>query len=338
MKLAVLGSLQAALVNAAWASANSGAEVVHVTRQGSGGSLSVPVTWPEQNRTAHLVSVEPGTPVVADAFVIIAPRDESVALVRTYADSMRGKPVLLAPGGFAVVEAVDAVLNTGSTDLSPLGQLPGFPVIGDATSERVTIRSVKRSFPVGPLHDVDAVAMTKTFQKWIPDLVPSSLAETTLSNTNNMLHPPILLLNMARSENSQPYRFYKDGLTSAASRLIVQVDHERLELLRTLGQDQVPFDRWIERYYGDQGAVGDTIEEMVTSFPAFANSPGPATLEHRYISEDVVYGLAPMEELARQLGVATPVLTSVITLLSTACGTDLRDEARRLIRDSAMIT
>ena len=41
----------------------------------------------------------------------------------------------------------------------------------------------------------------------------------------------------------------------------------------------------------------------------------PPSLDHRYIHEDIGYGLVPMAELGRLAGVATPTIDLVLTLL-----------------------
>ena len=50
----------------------------------------------------------------------------------------------------------------------------------------------------------------------------------------------------------------------------------------------------------------------------------PVTLEHRYIKEDVGYGLVPMAEIGRLVGVKTPVIDALITLASVISRTDYR--------------
>lgn len=337
MRLAVLGTLPMAAVTAAWAAANAGTEVVYVSDVAPPGKWSTQVTWDGTPRHAQIERVRVGSHTEADAFLLIASREESITLTRQYADSMRGKPVVLAPGGFAIVEAIDKILNTGTSAPSSLGQLPGFPVTGDIELDNVRIRSVKQNFPLGQLGTEDSSVLVATFRPWIPDVVRSTLTETALSSTNNLIHPPVLLANAARTEAGEEYLFYREGLSAGAARMICGVDDERLEILRALNQEAVPLTGWFRRYYGAQGLVGETVQEMLVNRPSLADSRGPKTLKHRYVSEDVVYGLAPMEELARRLNVATPFLSALITALSTVCESDLRAAAPRLVDESTIL-
>jgi opine dehydrogenase len=61
-----------------------------------------------------------------------------------------------------------------------------------------------------------------------------------------------------------------------------------------------------------------------------ATIKAPRTHDHRYMHEDVGYGLVPMAELARLLDIETPVIDSLITLATTINGIDYRKEGLTL--------
>jgi opine dehydrogenase len=48
----------------------------------------------------------------------------------------------------------------------------------------------------------------------------------------------------------------------------------------------------------------------------------PGSLDHRYVHEDVGYGLVPIAALGRLAGVATPVIDAHVALFSLATGID----------------
>jgi len=56
----------------------------------------------------------------------------------------------------------------------------------------------------------------------------------------------------------------------------------------------------------------------------------PPSLDHRYLKEDVGFGLVPMVEIGKLLGAKTPVMDALITLASTALRTDFRTEGLTL--------
>ena len=56
----------------------------------------------------------------------------------------------------------------------------------------------------------------------------------------------------------------------------------------------------------------------------------PSTTHHRYITEDVPYGLVPLSGLAEKVNVPTPHMDAVITLASTFNGENYREMGRSL--------
>ena len=51
---------------------------------------------------------------------------------------------------------------------------------------------------------------------------------------------------------------------------------------------------------------------------------GPITLRHRYVEEDMPFGLAFLEAMGAAAGVPTPAVSGALTLLGAASGQDLR--------------
>jgi opine dehydrogenase len=51
-----------------------------------------------------------------------------------------------------------------------------------------------------------------------------------------------------------------------------------------------------------------------------ATIKAPASLDHRYVHEDVGYGLVPFAALGRLAGVPTPTIDAIVHLVSEATG------------------
>ena len=58
----------------------------------------------------------------------------------------------------------------------------------------------------------------------------------------------------------------------------------------------------------------------------------PPSLRHRYVEEDVGYGLVPLAALGSLAGVETPVIDALVTLASAAVGVDFRNNGLTLER------
>ena len=155
--------------------------------------------------------------------------------------------------------------------------------------------------------------------------------QTTLQNANPVLHPAIMLLNASRIENTGgDFLFYTEGVTPASARLIETLHGERIALGRALGVEVLPDPELGLR----QGYLSEaTYLKGYNQGIGFAGSLAPSSLEFRYLTEDVPYGLVFTSELAKEVGVPTPGIDAVITLASIGLGTDFRAQGKRLPRN-----
>jgi len=157
----------------------------------------------------------------------------------------------------------------------------------------------------------------------------SSILETGLSNGNSVLHAPILALNAGWVEQPEmEFLFYWQGCTSSVGRVVEGVENERLALGKALGVKLSPIKELLLKYYGHQGAKGETLTEVLRSNPAYEWDYAPKTLQHRFFLEDIPYGMIPMEDLGKLVGVKTPLITAIIEIGSRLANENFRVNAR----------
>jgi opine dehydrogenase len=169
-----------------------------------------------------------------------------------------------------------------------------------------------------------------------PNLLPAAnVLETGFMNINAVIHPPGMLMNAGWIEYTRgDSLFYKESITPAVASVVEEVDTERLAIGERLGL-QVP--AFIDYFY-EAGLTTEAARDSRSVFRAMQESgpnqtiKSPPSLDHRYVQEDVGYGLMPMSEFGRLVGVQTPVMDSLITLASVALGTDYRKEGLTLSR------
>jgi len=154
-----------------------------------------------------------------------------------------------------------------------------------------------------------------------------NILQTSLQNGNPVIHPTITLMNVALIERTKgDFDFYHEGVTPAVGRLIEAVDKERVAIGKKLGVDVVPDPALgvMQGYMTE--ATYDT--GFITS-PGFAGVKAQSSLDYRYFNEDVGYGLVFLQKLGEQVGVATPVMSAVIALVSLLMNRDYAGEAKR---------
>ena len=161
----------------------------------------------------------------------------------------------------------------------------------------------------------------------------ANVMETGFSNINAIMHPAGMLGNTGWIEKTGgDFYYYREGITPTIAAWIEEVDEERLEIGNRLGLNPL---RFIDIFYQagltsvDARASGSVYRAINESEPN-RTIKSPATLDHRYVKEDVGYGLVPMAEIGGLMEVKTPVMDALITLASVALGIDFRSEGLTL--------
>ena len=167
-----------------------------------------------------------------------------------------------------------------------------------------------------------------------PSIVPAeNVLETGLSNINAVIHPAGMIGNAERIRTGEgDFYFYRDGITTAIANVIDAVDGERLKIVERLG---LPPHSFVELFYRagltteNARSSGSVYEAIRQSAPNRAIK-SPTTLDHRYLHEDVGFGLVPISEIGKFVGIETPAIDGLITLASELNRCDYRRDGLTL--------
>jgi opine dehydrogenase len=170
--------------------------------------------------------------------------------------------------------------------------------------------------------------VVKEMQEIFPRIVAAAnVLETGFSNINAIMHPAGMLGNTGWIEKSGgDFLWYYEGITPAIGKWIDAVDAERLAIVRSLGLQPL---RFVDIFH-QAGLTTSAGRESGSAYQAIHESEpnmtikSPPSLDHRYIREDIGYGLVPMAAIGKLVDVKTPVMDALITLASTALGVDFR--------------
>jgi opine dehydrogenase len=173
-------------------------------------------------------------------------------------------------------------------------------------------------------------------QPLFPNLTAAAnVLETGFMNINAVIHPPGVLMNAGWTEfTGGDFLFYKESITPSVARVIEAVDRERLATGHKLGL-RIP--AFID-YFSDAGLTTEEARQSRSVYRAMQDSgpnktiKAPPSLNHRYVHEDVGYGLVPMTEFGKAAGLQTPAMDSLIMLASLAMNTDYRKAGLTLKR------
>ena len=164
----------------------------------------------------------------------------------------------------------------------------------------------------------------------------ATVFQTALQNGNPVIHPAVTLLNAALIDRTGgDFTFYEEGVTTSTGRLMEAVDGERFAIAEALGVSIL-----------SEPAIGVlqgymTEANYTTGYskaPGFLGIKAQDSLDNRYLTEDVGYSMVFFTDLARSLGVATPVMDAVVQIASVVLGRDFRSEAARTMQSLGTLT
>jgi opine dehydrogenase len=242
-----------------------------------------------------------------------------------------GQEVVVCPGstGGALAFKHEAGLGVASDEIriSETSTLPYAVRLTEPGHIRVFLK-LTGGFLVATLPARHTERTLELLREVYPGLEPArNVLQTTLQNANPVIHPVVTLLNAALLERTGgDFLFYEEGVTPGVGRLIEAVDLERIAIGEALGIEVVPDPELSLR----QGYMTEaSYEDGYRTAPGFLGIKAQPSLDHRYLNEDVGYGLVFLAALGRQVSVATPIMDSVIALTSRLMNRDYGTEAPR---------
>jgi opine dehydrogenase len=306
-----------------------------------------PIIWsPSGKRTAAL---RRGAPIVASGALS---GEYPAAVATSCGEAVAGADaVLVAVPGFAhrpVIDAAAPHLRPGQTvivsshiSFSALylaKQLAArgvaLPIVAWGTTAvmarstgpaAVHVLAVRSRFDVATLPAASADEGLAVCRALFGDrFVPrDDLLAIALSNLNPQNHLAQVLCNWTRIERGEDWANW-DGYTPAVARYIEALDAERLAIAASFG---VAVRTVHQHFHLSFGVPEAPLGEMIAVIAGRdRESRGPASMETRYVLEDVPYGLVPTTVLARVAGVPTPLHDGGIDTLSALYGRDFRAE------------
>jgi len=165
-------------------------------------------------------------------------------------------------------------------------------------------------------------------------LLAKNVFQTMMQNGNPIIHPAVTLLNAALIERTKGnFFFYEEGITPSVGRLIKAADEERIKIGKKLGLDIFPDPKVGVR----QGYMQEaSYDKGYSKAKGFEGIKAQASINHRYINEDVGFGLIFMSDLGKRVGVSTPVMDSIITIASKINNRDYRKEKARTLENMGL--
>lgn len=275
--------------------------------------------------------------VTTDAEEALAASDLVLLIVPAYAHKRfaevcaphlrQGQTVVVIPGTFGALEWAKVLRDAGTTGVT-LAEVDTAPYVCRKTSpDTATIWGIVTSLGMGVLPATDGERVRQIVDPLFPgiSLYPDVLA-AGLSAINPVVHPAGVLMNAGRIEYSRgEFYFYEEGVSPSVAKVIMQVDDERRAIGSALGYELLPANEGFHNAgFGPQGDLWATINGsmMLTRLKA------PGSLDSRWLTEDIPYGIAAWSLVGKQFGVDTPLMRSFVDIGSIVIGFDGWEAAR----------
>jgi len=302
---------------------NTGALKSVLTLKDAGGernvSVSTSVEIGEALRGAELVFMPDPAFTQADNAKRIAPH---------LAD---GQVVFLAPGTFGSYVMAKIVRDAGNRAdfaFAETGTLPWLTRKHGPTTAAITARATRLPTGVYPRKrsDLALAVIRKAFKSIEP--VEDALSGA-LMNAGPIIHPPLILMNAGPLEHFEKWDIHKEGTQPSIRRVTDALDAERIAARNALGY-RAPHFPLADHYRadGDEWMYGRKVHKKLTDSQDWRERI--VLGEHRYMREDVEYGLAFLVSVCERVGVPCPVARGLLALGSAVLGRDLRKEGRTL--------
>jgi opine dehydrogenase len=263
-----------------------------------------------------------------EIIMLVVPAFGREAFIKEFAPHLEdGQIIVIWPGYFGALQCAKLLKDMGINKKVSIAETESLiyncTKLGEA---KVYNKGNKEHLLVSFLSAIKKEEIFRKLNKIYPQLtLADNVLQTTLANGNPSLHPMSVLLNLYRVERkfypfdeklNKPVEKAYD-VTPGMARVMEAVDMEKVAIGEKLGIKVPSIKTQIEAFYG---AKGSNLYETLLNCYAYQVQGAPTSLEDRYVTEDVPFGLIPFALLGEQIGVSVDNLKAMATIGCSVTG------------------
>jgi opine dehydrogenase len=271
----------------------------------------------------------------AELILIPAPAFAQMDIATALAPELTdGQVIFLAPGTFGSYAMARRIRDAGGKADVAIGETGTLPYLArkhGPAEIAITIRA--KRLPTGVFPARSSVHALEVIRRAYPSIEPIEDAlSAALMNAGPIIHPPLILMNAGPLEHFERWDIHNEGTQPSIRRVTDALDNERVALREALGYAPYHFPLR-DHYSTDQWMYGSAHDKLTESGDWREHIDFNA---HRYMREDVEYGLAFLVSVAQWAGVPAPLAAGLLAIGSAVVGRDLRRDSPRTLEALAL--
>jgi len=258
----------------------------------------------------------------AQVIMVVVPAFAQESYMRIIAEhGQKGQIVVFNPGKFGALAFAKLLREAGRLDDFLIGETSSLIYAAKTKGlGHVNIKAVKSELPFAALPSIRTAEALWVLTDLYPQFSPAyNVLQTSVDAPGLIIHPISTLMNMSRIEQIGPYRNSHYDITPSVARVMDGVDKERMVIARALCYETYSFVETMQIMYKVKAS---NVYETMYQISAHNVQMAPGDLKHRYVTEDVPYGLVTVATVGRALGIPTPNLDAIVNIAAMANAED----------------
>jgi len=242
-----------------------------------------------------------------------------------------GQHIVFLPGMFGAVTLKNLIAKHIWIKDITISEIVSMPFVCDIVdTDTIQIYKFKNKLKLSTCPHKKNSRILDILNTFFDIFIPANnLLETSMENINSVLHPLPILLNLVEIEKKgSEFKHFMDGINPTVSRLIEQMDRERLEVGKAFSLDLIPVLDQLKMYYGHNGSK--TVYKYINSSLSPYKEIKGFGINSRYLMNDIPNLVVPLCSLAEVANVKTPVMDLCVKLASIILETNFRKTGNNL--------
>lgn len=214
-------------------------------------------------------------------------------------------------GGYQAFKIRERIYGNEGGEIIEAG---GMPYVAVYKAGIVNIKAIKSNIDIASVDKQISSDIKSLFQDLYEHVtIKKNVIETSIAAPNPIIHVPLALFNICRIEHGDDFNLLVDGFSKRAEDYITNIDLERKAIAEKLG---VEYKEILPLLNGYWDYDYHSLSELYSQSTVYQKVKAPVKIDHRFITEDMPFGIVPIHMLGKLLNIDTPYTNALILIFS----------------------